>query len=244
MTLIKDAKRWAVPLVISLLIIGVLVYLVHDYTTSRSPPSNFPHTVVINLDDRTDRMREIGEEFGGWPVSVERVSAVRRKPGWKGCSASHLKCIQLAKDRGLPWILILEDDCVLRPDAARRFTELLPFLWSTRDRWDMFNGGVTILKHHKRISRTPNIHEVYGFAANFYVVHQGAYDRILNGHPTDPSKFKDPIDVYYADSFRIWTTVPYLSAQRPGKSDIEQHVGNVDYNELFDKAEQKLLRSQ
>ena len=237
----KDAKRWAVPFVIGLLII---LYLGYVYATSRSPPSNFPHTVVINLDDRTDRMREVGEEFGGWPVRVERVSAVRRKPGWKGCSASHLKCLQLAKDRGLPWILILEDDCVLKPDAARRFTELLPFLWSTRDRWDMFNGGVTILKHHTRISRTPNIHEVRGYATNFYLVHQGAYDRILDSHPKDPSDFKEPIDVHYAKTFRIWTTVPYLAAQRPGTSDVEKEAENRDYNELFDEAEQKLLRSQ
>ena len=240
----KDAKRWAVPFVISLLIVCTLVYIVLDYATYRSPPSNFPHTVVINLDDRTDRMREVGEEFGGWPVRVERVSAVRRKPGWKGCSASHLKCLQLAKDRGLPWILILEDDCVLKPDAARRFTELLPFLWSTRDRWDMFNGGVTILKHHTRISRTPNIHEVRGYATNFYLVHQGAYDRILDSHPKDPSDFKEPIDVHYAKTFRIWTTVPYLAAQRPGTSDVEKEAENRDYNELFDEAEQKLLRSQ
>jgi hypothetical protein len=110
----------------------------------------------------------------------------------------------------------------------------------------MFNGGVTALKQHTRVSRTPNIHEIYGYAANFYLVHQGAYDRILTGHPTDPSTFKDPIDVYYADSFRIWTTVPYLSAQRPGKSDINETERNdkSDYTSAFDEAEQKLLRSQ
>ena len=208
-------------------------------------PSNFPTTVVINLDDRKDRWKEVQDEFASWPVPVERVSAVRLKPGWKGCSASHLKCVRLAKERGLPWILILEDDCVLRPDAARRFTELLPTLWSTRDRWDMFNGGVTALKKHRRVSYTPLLYEVYGYAANFYLVHEASYDRILDGHPPTPAQFKDPIDVYYADTFRIWTTTPYLAAQRPGKSDIEtERKGLMDYTSSFDKAEQKLLRTQ
>jgi len=152
----------------------------------------------------------------------------------------------LAKERGLPWILILEDDCVLKPDAARRFQALLPFLWENRTRWDMFNGGVTALKKHKRISYHPPVYEVYGYAANFYLVHQGSYDRILNGHPSNSAEFKDPIDVYYADEFRIWTTTPYLAAQRPGPSDINdsQKKGVSDYTSVFDKAEQKLLQTQ
>jgi GR25 family glycosyltransferase involved in LPS biosynthesis len=152
----------------------------------------------------------------------------------------------MAKDRGLPWILILEDDCVLRPDAARRFTDLLPFLWSTRDRWDMFNGGVTALQRHTRVSHTPAIHEVRGYATNYYLVHAGSYDKILNGYPSDSAAFKDPIDVYYADTYRIWTTVPYLAAQRPGDSDINEAeaTARTDYTNVFEKAEQKLLQSQ
>jgi GR25 family glycosyltransferase involved in LPS biosynthesis len=214
-------------------------------TMARGVPSHFPTTVVINLDDRPDRWKAVQEEFASWPVPVERVSAIRLKPGWKGCSASHLKCVRLAKERGLPWILILEDDCVLRPDAVQRFTDLLPTLWSTRDRWDMFNGGVTALKKHRRVSHTPPLYEVTGYAANFYLVHAASYDRILDGHPPTPAQFKDPIDVYYADTFRIWTTVPYLAAQRPGKSDIEtERKGLMDYTSSFDKAEQKLLRTQ
>lgn len=215
-------------------------------TTATTVPSNFPPTVVINLDDRKDRWEEVQDEFASWPVPVERVSAVRMKPGWKGCSASHLKCIQLAKDRGLPWILILEDDCVLRPEAARRFTDLLPTLWAARDRWDMFNGGVTSLKNPRRVSYNPPLYEVSGFSTNFVLVHAASYDRILDGYPSKPAQYKDPIDVYYADTFRIWTTAPYLSAQRPGDSDInkDQKKGVSDYTSAFDKAEQKLLRTQ
>jgi len=249
----KSQNPLFVPMVVA---IGVLTVFVSGFWFSSSNSRNsgnimmpfnfssfdFPPTLVINLDKRTDRMEEIHEEFKEWPVPVERVSATQLKPGWKGCSASHLKCVQVAKDRGYPWVLILEDDCVLKPDAARRLTALLPFLWKNRDRWDLFNGGVTSLKHHVRISKRPDIHEVYAYAANFYIVHQSVYEPLLQGHPTDPAKFKDPIDVYYPDHFRMWTTVPYLAGQRPGKSNIEK--GEQDYTKYFAAAEQKLMKSE
>jgi len=206
-------------------------------------PKEFPPTFVINLDKRQDRMNEIKTEFKHWPVSIERISAIKLSPGWKGCFASHLKCIQIAKDRNYPWVVILEDDCILTPNAIHRFHELLPFLWNNRRRWDMFNGGVTYLKQHTQISRKPSIHEVYGYAANFYMVHQAAYNRILNGCPKNPEHYKDPVDVYYTDTFRIWTTTPYLAKQRPGESDIGEKMVK-DYTGLFDVAERTLLESE
>jgi GR25 family glycosyltransferase involved in LPS biosynthesis len=58
----------------------------------------FPSTLVINLDKRVDRWNEIQRMFGEWP-SLERVSAVEETPGWKGCAKSHIKSINLAKQR-------------------------------------------------------------------------------------------------------------------------------------------------
>jgi len=203
----------------------------------------FPPTFVINLDDRTDRLAEIRTEFRNWPVPVERISAIRQSPGWKGCSASHLKCIRIAKERNYPWVLILEDDCILTPNASRRLHDMLAFLWTNRSRWDIFNGGVTYVKRHNRVAQNPSIHEVYGYAANLYIVHRAVYDRILNGHPTHPNDFQHPIDVYYADTLRIWTTTPYLSKQRPGASDIVGDKKVEDYTHLFDDAEAMLTDS-
>jgi hypothetical protein len=107
----------------------------------------------------------------------------------------------------------------------------------------MFNGGVTFLKHHTRISQSPRIYEVYGYAANFYMVHKAVYDRILDGHPTSPDDYKDPIDVYYANAFRIWTSTPYIAKQRPGKSDISEQPTD-DYTDFFDTSERILLSDE
>jgi GR25 family glycosyltransferase involved in LPS biosynthesis len=224
---------WACIL-LTLIVLGT--YLLTDYATPKHP-----YTFVINLDKRTDRMNEIKEEFRHWPVPIERISAIKQSPGWKGCSASHLKCIQLAKERNYPWVVILEDDCILTPNASQRFQELLPFLWKNRHGWDIFNGGVTHLKHHTRIAWNPSIYEVYAYAANFYMVHNSVYDRILRGHPKIIADFKIPIDVYYADTCRIWTITPYIARQRVGtKSDIDNRSGE-DRDSIFDESEAMLV---
>lgn len=214
------------------------IYIVMNYNSIPSP-----HPFVINIDARTDRMNEFTEEFMNWPVPVERVSAVKLSPGWKGCSASHLKCIQIAKERNYPWVIILEDDCVLRPGAIQRFQEVLPFLWKNRHRWDIYNGGIAFIKKHTRISQSPSIYEVYGEASQFCLIHNASYDRILNDHPKDVSEYKTPIDTYYSDKFRIWTSTPYISRQRVGtKSDIEGHT-SANWESLFDEAEARLINS-
>lgn len=232
-------KKFKSLLLFTLLIIVVIIVGILYFTRERI---HFPPTFVINLDERTDRMKEITDEFRNWPVPVERISAIRLSPGWKGCSASHLKCIQIAKERNYSWVLILEDDCILTSNAGQRFQSLLPFLWKNRNHWDMFNGGLTYLKHHTKISHNPPMYEAYGFTTNFYIVHKSVYNRVLNEHPKHPDNFKNPIDVYYADTFRIWTSTPYLSKQRPGQSDIGENQ-TEDYTDLFDTAERTLLES-
>ena len=114
-----------------------------------------PPTLYINVKERTDRVDHMEKEFRNWPVPVERVDAVKLSPGWKGCTQSHRKVIQIAKERGYPWVLYLEDDCKLTPDALRRFQQMLPLLWATKDKWDIFYGCVVDVKKQKLISEDP-----------------------------------------------------------------------------------------
>ena len=220
-------------LIYLVLIFVVILMLYFNKTTIPFPP-----TLLINLDKRTDRMEEINTEFKDWPVPVERVSAVEHKPGWKGCSASHLKCMRIAKERNYPWVVILEDDCILTPNALRRFQSILPFLWATRDRWDVFLGGPTYLGSHVRISHNPNIHQVYGLKTHFCLLNQNSYNRVLNDHPPTLEDYKVQIDVFYAEKYRLWTMPPFIARQRPSESSIEDKF--EDSTAAFEEAEQKL----
>lgn len=218
------------------ILIGLLIVLLRS-----EKDLTFPSTMVINLDSRADRIKEINSEFAGWPVKVERISAVKMSPGWKGCSASHLKSLRIAKERAYPWVVILEDDCILTPGARHQFELLLPYLWTKRSQWDIFYGGTTFLKDISVISKAPAIYKVKGFTTHFCLIHADTYDKILNGHPSEVSEYKEPIDVFYAENFRIWTTTPFFAKQRPGASDIGENKIE-DYSDVFATAEETLLK--
>jgi hypothetical protein len=217
------------------LIITCLLILT-NYAISIQEELIFPPTLVINLAHRSDRMKEISQEFANWPVKIERIDAVKASPGWKGCSASHLKCIKLAQERNYPWVFIIEDDCILTYSAIDQIHELLPTLWKNRHSWDIFYGGTTHVKNYTKLSDSPSIFKASGFTTHFCLIHKSTYNKIISGYPSQIPDFKEAIDVYYADNFRIWTTTPFFAKQRPGKSDIGQKDTD-DHTGEFDKAE-------
>jgi GR25 family glycosyltransferase involved in LPS biosynthesis len=212
----------------------------------KMPPP--PKTLVLNLSHRTDRWSDIEKEFKDWYTPIEKVSAIQYSPGWKGCSSSHRKAVEIAKERNYPWVLIVEDDCLLLEDACERFQSLLPYLWKHRDDWDIFLGGLShFTKKSSIVSSNPPIFKVKGYAAQFCLIHSKTYNRILRDIPADPEKVTKPkiIDVYYANRLRLWTTVPYLSVQQPSHSNIL--VRETNYTNNFKRAEielEKILMKQ
>lgn len=197
----------------------------------------FPNILVINLDDRPERWDGIQKSFDGWP-SLERVSAVKASPGWKGCAKSHIKCIKIAKERGYPWVLILEDDCEVKADSLERFRELLPYLWEMKSAWDIFLGGCTNAHAIKLITRSPPILQMTGLCAHFYICNSTVYDTIIEQYkPSNEANIVE-IDLYYKNTLRLFSTTPHLAIQKPGKSDNEEE--DVNYTPHFTNAEAKL----
>ena len=76
--------------------------------------NNIP-VLYINLEKRTDRKEHIEKQFQDFEY-VERVQAVdttgsrANKSGYFGCVLSHIKCLELARDRNYNNVIICEDD--------------------------------------------------------------------------------------------------------------------------------------
>jgi Glycosyltransferase family 25 (LPS biosynthesis protein) len=233
------------------LVIGVIAYNTDDKQLIKhtrpltyndlfydSPTIQFPPILVINLDHRTDKWEQIQHDFADWSVPLERVSAIKHDPGWKGCYLSHIKCVKIAKERNYPWVLYLEDDCMLKPDAKERFKELLPFLWNNRTHWDFFMGGLACLIGGAVVSKENRIVMAQGFGAHFCLIHRDTYDRILDLMDKSVEELDEPCDWYFRNYMRMWTTVPFIAQQQSGMSDIS----NVykDSLDLYAEAEQAL----
>ena len=119
----------------------------------------FDHIFCINLLRRTDRLEHSINEFKRIGIEVEFIEAIdakdlilpiypdqnkkRLKPGARACSLSHLKCLELALERGYNRFLILEDDCIFRDDIQEYFGK---HIREVPD-WDMLSFCNNHLKH-------------------------------------------------------------------------------------------------
>jgi hypothetical protein len=73
--------------------------------------SQIQHTYYINLTERPDRKAQIIQELQKVGINnPERFNAIKRTSGAIGCSMSHLKCLENAKQQNWDHVLIVEDD--------------------------------------------------------------------------------------------------------------------------------------
>ena len=69
----------------------------------------------INLSERTEKNKHTIEQLKRFGISKpNRFEAITHEIGIVGCVKSHIKCIELAKERDYPFICIFEDDIVFR----------------------------------------------------------------------------------------------------------------------------------
>jgi hypothetical protein len=195
----------------------------------------FPHILVINLQHRIDRWLMISQQLNKENLSYERVDAVKRKDGWKGCGLSHKKAIQIANQRKYPWVLILEDDCLFLDGWKDRFLEVLPLLWERRKEWDVFSGGSFTVHSACKIQDRPPLFQFTGWSAHFILVHAGTYPRILR------YRLGVSIDDTYRRTYRMWCTYPHLAIQTGGWSDNRQHTNSPSqFRRQFSKSDKQL----
>ena len=69
------------------------------------------NTLYINLDKRTDRRLHVENELKKINIgNVTRFKGIEMKNGAIGCSMSHMKCLEQAKNNNWDCVFICEDD--------------------------------------------------------------------------------------------------------------------------------------
>lgn len=178
---------------------------------------------IINLKHRIDRRDHMINEMKKFPVSYEFVDGIVDET--KTCFRSQKKCIQLAKENNLPYVLVLEDDAIFTDDAIDIFQKTFNEINSLT--WDMFFLGANLQSPAIRVSNS--ILQLSGaYAAHAYVVHEQFYDTIINLPHTCE------MDVHYHNlmsSHNIYMCDPMIAYQLPSYSDLQD--GYRDYNDAI-----------
>lgn len=197
---------------------------------------------VINLAHRSDRWTKIQKAFEGTGLKLNRVEAIKHNNGPYGCAMSHLKVIQLAKDTGLPSVLLLEDDCLPGDDFKRRWPIVKKWLDTHPEEWEIFNGGGSVVgecKVYKEISSG-----IYLFKtgemwhAHFIYVPQRMYDKVLEYPDKGKEKADRYIDHWFNNEFKVLSIYPFLGKTVNGYSNIEKHH-RQNINAVFKNSAEK-----
>ena len=75
--------------------------------------TDIKHCLYINLASRPDRKIHIEGQLQGVGLNPTRFNAIKLKNGRIGCSMSHLKCLQIAKNSNWQHVMICEDDLLI-----------------------------------------------------------------------------------------------------------------------------------
>ena len=184
------------------------------------------HAVYINLDHRTDRRADIESECARMGLLVERFPARTSLTPTHGCALSHLEVLKLAKARGLPEVLIFEDDFQFLI-TREEWVDLLAHLPAD---YDVVMLSYNLLRSEPYNDRFGRALEVQ--TASGYLVHSRFYDTIIETMEDGYVRFLETGAhwLYTNDQYwkrlqptaRWYYSLLRVGKQRPGFSDLGQ----------------------
>ncbi len=208
------------------------------------------NVLYINLAERTDRNQHVLDELKKIGIQhPERINACKTRDGAVGCSMSHIKCLELAKERDYETVFICEDDITFT-DPQLFKTQMEKFVESdyVAD-WDVLiisgNNAPPFTKLTDFLARVHNIQTATG-----YIVRRHYYDKIINNfkeglshllrNPTNKNMYA--CDMYWKilQQYDIWYfIIPATVVQYANYSNIEQR--QVDYVSLMKDVDKNWL---
>jgi GR25 family glycosyltransferase involved in LPS biosynthesis len=171
-------------------------------------------------------------------ISVERVNAVKMKNGAVGCTMSHIKCIELAKQRDYEQVFICEDDitftnCELLKKQLEKFANDENIMWDM-----LIIGGNNVPPYNQVEEYVARV--FYCQTTTGYIVKKHYYNTLLSNFKESaqnlmrfPDRKKEfALDIYWKrlqiQDFWYMITPPTVT-QYESYSDIEEKEVNYDF---------------
>ena len=196
----------------------------------------------INLESRTDRKELVEKELNTLGWKYQRFNAIKMKNGRIGCSMSHLKLLQMAKEQNLDYIVIVEDDIEFKkPDKYNKMLKKFLSNYDKSDKSDIFD--VLLLAGNLRnpvLKVNDYTLKVFkSWTTTGYIVKNHYFDTLINNIKEGIHYLlKNPdlhhlyaIDAYWMrlqEKDNWYILYPRTITQRPMYSDIEQREINYD----------------
>ena len=200
--------------------------------------------LIINLNERKDRLEFIMDQCDKMEIpkdKIVRIEAIKEDPGWRGCTKSHIKTLQLAKLNGWERIMILEDD-VLFTCTKEYLDDTVKEVVLNKGIWDVIlmnyslscvapigldktEEGRKKLKSYYPVTKiTDRFFKIdnYAVTASCYIIQNSYYDKLINNYQESLIVGK-ALDIHWfklQKKDKWFLPVPPVGVQRPDYSDI------------------------
>ena len=159
--------------------------------------------MYINLAERGDRNKSILNEFNKAEVPqhlIHRIDAVLNKTcGHLGCTDSHIKALEYAKQMKWKRFLIIEDDAIFNYPKERILYILSEFLKKYENNWDVFMLSTywkelldTDVDFIKKL--------IWGTTTTAYIVNGHYIDTLLTNYKESRRLLYDEVEVFKKNS--------------------------------------------
>jgi len=209
------------------------------------------HTFYINLLSRPDRKQHVENQLKTIGITAERFDAIKMQNGAIGCSMSHLKIIEIAKNNNWEHILIVEDD-ILFTNPSLFVNQFNKFLSNNKD-FDVVLIAGNNLPPYTKIDDTC-VQVTQCQTTTGYLVQKHYYDTLIKNYkegilnlmkqPTNHKFYA--IDKYWFNlqaKDKWFLITPLTVTQREDYSDIEKRPTNYT-NVMLDLDKVAFLKKQ
>jgi glycosyl transferase family 25 len=196
--------------------------------------SDIIHSFYINLESRPDRKKHVEEQLKIIGIQANRFNAIKLPNGALGCSMSHLKCLEIAKENDWEHILIVEDDIkFLNPKLF--IIQLNKFLF-LHSEWDVILVAGNNLPPHEVIDDSC-VKVKHCQTTTGYIVKKHYYNTLIENIRSGITHLiKEPNNHYLYAIDKYWVNLqqrdnwflitPLTVTQRVDYSDIEKRPTN------------------
>ena len=196
--------------------------------------SDIQHAFYINLDSRPDRKQHVERQLGIIGINAQRFKAIKLQNGALGCSMSHLKLIETAKENNWPHILVVEDD-ILFTNPSLFIQQCNKFL-STHKEFDVALISGNNVPPYREIDDTC-VQVTKCQTTTGYLVQNHYFDTLIQNYKMGiQNLMREPENhrIYAIDKFwfnlqaihKWYLIIPLTVTQREDYSDIEKRPTN------------------
>ena len=209
--------------------------------------------LIINLNERKDRLEFIMDQCDKMGIpkdKITRIEAVKEDPGWRGCTKSHIKALQLVKFSGWKNVTIMEDD-VLFTCSEEYLHDTIKECFLNGNVWDVVLMNYSLscvapaglretvegykkLKSYYPVTQiTDKFYKVdnYAVTASCYLINGNYCDTLINNYQ-ESLIVGEPLDTHWfklQQKDRWFLPVPPVGVQRSDYSNIRNKVVNYHF---------------